>query len=407
MSDSGRTMILTYRYRLLPTKRQHQALVAILESQRELYNAALLERIDCYRKTGLRRTFIDQCKALTEWRGLEESAAAQPLKLQRWTLKRVDQAFEAFFRRCKAKDSRAGFPRFRGEGWWKTFGFREFAGIRLDGKRLRWSGMPGGLRIHLHRSLPAGTPLSCSFTRDGGGWHVSLQMRVAASEARGQTTAVGVDVGLSNLAALSTGEMLPNHRHAKRAERELRRRLRALSRCQRGSKRRAKVRQKARRLHLKIASTRATYLHQVSADLVGRFDLIAVEKLNIKGLARGMLAKPVRDASWGMLRQYLAYKAEKAGARLVEVDPRYTSQTCPECGQVAAKDLKQRVHECDCGCVLDRDVAAARVILHRAVAGPGAGNVAGCGVRSLGNTSTAVVAERRYQRSERRMALGQ
>ena len=92
--------------------------------------------------------------------------------------------------------------------------------------------------------------------------------------------------------------------------------------------------------------------------------MIAVEKLNIKGLAGGMLAKEVHDVSWGRLVQMLRYKAARAGGELIEVDPRYTSQTCPECGIIKKKELSERVHRCrPCGCVLDRDVAAARVIL--------------------------------------------
>ena len=96
-------MILTYRYRLLPTKRQHAALAAICEAQRILYNAALEERIGCYRATGKTRTFIDQAKALTTCRRDLPEMAALPVTLQRWTLKRLDEAFAGFFRRVKAR----------------------------------------------------------------------------------------------------------------------------------------------------------------------------------------------------------------------------------------------------------------------------------------------------------------
>lgn len=297
---------------------------------------------------------------------------------------------QGFFRQMKQEGQRrAGHPRFRGERW-RTFGFSEFSGIRLVGRRLYWNTMPGGLRVRFHRALPEGKPLACSFTRTDKGWTACFQMSVETAEPRATTRPVGLDIGLTTLAALSTGERIPNLRHAKRVEREERRRQRALSRCKRGSARRAKIRQRLARLRRKVADTRATYLHQISAGLVRRFDLIAVEKLDIGGMARSALSKHIHDASWGQLRQKLAYKAARAGAQVIEVDPRNTSQTCPECGQVAVKDLKQRVHNCACGCVLDRDVAAARVILHRAVAGPGALNVTGYGVRALGNTDRQI-----------------
>lgn len=108
-------MIIAYRYRLLPTKRQHRALEQLLESQRQLYNAALEERIDAYRKAGITRTYIDQTKALTEWRRSDAEAGAFPLRLQRATLKRLDEAFEGFFRQV-TRGKKAGFPRFRGKG---------------------------------------------------------------------------------------------------------------------------------------------------------------------------------------------------------------------------------------------------------------------------------------------------
>ena len=113
-------MILTHRYRLLPLKCQHRALERLCASQRELYNAALEERIDCYRKTG---TYIDQCKALTECRHELPEMGEHPANLQRWTLKRLDAAFQGFFRRLKARKGKAGFPRFRGKGRWEAFGF--------------------------------------------------------------------------------------------------------------------------------------------------------------------------------------------------------------------------------------------------------------------------------------------
>ena len=123
-------------------------------AQRELYNAALEERIDCYRKTGKTRTYIDQCKELTQCRRELPSMGELPVNLQRWTLKRLDDAFQGFFRRLKARSGKAGFPRFRGKGRWEAFGFAEFSGIRFDGKRLRFAGMPGGLKcIYIARCL--------------------------------------------------------------------------------------------------------------------------------------------------------------------------------------------------------------------------------------------------------------
>ncbi|WP_435018530.1 RNA-guided endonuclease InsQ/TnpB family protein [Tundrisphaera sp. TA3] len=363
------TIVLTYKFRLLPNRRQHWTLEEIIESQRVLYNAALMERIDCYRKTGRTPNKNEQFKELTELRKFE-CFAGIPLNLQRWTLKQLDDSYQAFFRRVKNRGGKAGHPRFRGKGRWQSFGFSEFSGITLREGRIRFKGLPGSLRIHLHRPLPKGKPLSCTFTRGHKGWYVCLQYRVPVQPLPATGQQVGIDVGLTTLATLSTGEAIANPRHTKRAEKELRRRQRALSRCKKGSNRRKKVKASVTWLHAKIANSRKTHLHQTSAKLVRENDLIAVEKLNVKGLSSGMLAKGVNDAGWSILKNYLAYKAAWAGRELVEVKAAGTSQTCPNCGAVAKKTLSERTHRCDCGCVIDRDHAAARIILARAVVSP-------------------------------------
>jgi len=355
----------------------------MLDSQRTLYNAALEERIGAWRR-GVSLTYIDQCKGLTECRKALPEMAATPLNIQRGTLKRLDEAYKAFFRRAKVRSGKAGFPRFRGGGWFNSFDFNEFAGIRFDGKRLRWSGMPSGLRVHLHRPVPEGKILTAKFKRDAKGWSVCFVIRVETPEKRIVSSAVGIDVGIKTLAATSDGLLIPNPHAARRAERELRRRQRALARCKRGSNNRRKARSRVARLHAKVVNARATRLHQISAMLVNRYDAIVVEALNVKGLSKGILARDVHDAGWSGLREMMRYKAAKAGAHFIEVDPKFTSQTCPDCGSLKAKTLAERMHECACGCVLDRDVAAARVILSRAGMGPGVLKLGGCAVAAPG-----------------------
>jgi len=363
-------MILTYRYRLLPSKRQHATLMAICESQRQLYNAALEERIDCYRKTEKTRTFIDQTKSLTICRRDLPEMAALPVTLQRWTLKRLDEAFAGFFRRVKVRKGKAGFPRFRGKSWWESFGFAEFSGIRFEGKRLRFKGMPSGLRVHTHRELPPAANIrSCVFRRDGRGWVVCLAVAIEAAEKRPVAGAVGIDLGLKVFAYCSDGVILPNPQIARRAERKMRVAQRALARCKRGSNQRRKVKARLARLHKKIANTRSTWLHQKSAEIVNRTDLIAVENLNVKNMIRHpTMARSIADASWSKFLGFLAYKAEKAGVHFVRVDPRKTSQKCSGCGELVPKSLAVRTHSCPhCGLVIDRDWNAARNILQAGI----------------------------------------
>ena len=385
-------MILTYRYRLVPTKRQHRALEAILEAQRQLYNAALEERIDAYRKEGVGRTFFDQVKALTQWRQEDPEARALPVSLQRTTLKRLDEAYKAFFRRVKL-GGKPGFPRFRGKGWFDSFGFRQFCGITLREGRLRFKGMPGSLRIHQHRPMPPDSSVkSCTVRRDAKGWAVGFAVDHSTPPLREPVRAVGVDLGISTFAVLSDGKAIPSLRAARRAERRLRIVQRALARKVRGSRSRRKARVEVQRCHAATVRRRTNHLHQASARLIRDYDLIAIEALQVKGLACSALAKDVRDASWGRFISMLAYKAERAGARLIEVDPRNTSQDCSTCGVRVPKELNERQHRClHCGLSIDRDLNAARNILNRAGVGPGLRNEAGCGMRAGGSLGEPTV----------------
>jgi len=382
------SMILTYRYRLLPTRRQHRALEEILESQRQLYNAGLEERIDAYRKAGVTRTYFDQTKALTEWRAQDPDATGLPLRLQRATLKRLDEAYKGFFRRVKL-GGKPGFPRFRGKGWFDSFGFREFSGITLRGARLRFKGMPGALRVHLHRPMPPGSVIrSCTVRRDARAWMVGFAVELPVPPLREVANTAGVDLGISVFAVLSDGGAIPSLKAARRAERNLRKAQRALARKARGSQGRRKAQSVVRRCHAGTARRRANHLHQASARLVRDYDAIAIEALQVKGLARSALAKDVHDASWARFISMLRYKAERAGTRLIEVDPRNTTQDCSACGTKVPKELGDRRHEClHCGLSIDRDLNAARNILSRAGVGPGLHNVAGCGMRAGGNLS--------------------
>jgi putative transposase len=385
-SGSLLSMILAYRYRLLPSKPQHRKLESILESQRQLYNAGLEERIGAYRTAGINRTYYDQTKALTEWRQSDPEGAALAVTIQRGTLRRLDLAYKGFFRRLKAGNA-PGFPRFRGKGWFDSFCFSEFAGVSLERGRLRFKGMPGALRVHLHRQMPSeATIKSCTVRRDVKGWTVSFGVEVQEAPLRRCERAVGLDLGISTFATLSDGGVIPSLNAARRSERRLRLVQRSFSRKKRGSNSRVKARRALARCHAAIVRRRATHLHQASVRLVRDYDVIAIEALNVRGLARGRLAKAVQDASWSKFILMLRYKAERAGARVIEVDSQGTTQDCSRCGRWVPKDLGDRQHDCPhCGLSIGRDLNAARNVLNRAGVGPGLRNVADDGMRAGGN----------------------
>jgi putative transposase len=204
-------------------------------------------------------------------------------------------------------------------------------------------------------------------SRSCGKWYVCFQIElpdVAAAER--PFAPIGIDLGLTSLVALSNGETVPTPQHTKLASKRQRRLHRALARCKRGSKRRQKAKLRLARHSAKTANQRRDFSHKLSRQIVDRFSHIAMEDLNIKGLAAGRLAKSVHNAAWNQLVRMTIYKAANAGSVVVLVDPRGTSQTCPECGMIHRKALAERVHACNCGYHADRDVAAARIVLMRA-----------------------------------------
>jgi len=383
-------MHLTYHYRLMPTTAQHRSLERILEMQRQLDNSALQEQRDAWRLKEKSITNFDQTKSLTVVRKDDpEGYGGLPVAPSRWTLTRLDLAYAAFFDRLKATNGRAGLPRFRGMNGWRSLGFSEFSGIRLIGSKLLFKSMPGRLKVHFHRPLPADAPIrSCVFTKDDKGWSVAFQVEIAVAVAViNERLPVGIDVGVEHLATLSIGEPIANPRFGAAAAPAIRRAARKLSRAGRGSKRREKTKRQLLRQRRKLAKYRKTYLHQVNASLARRFGAIAVEDLSVANMtrsAKGTVDRPgtkvkqksglnreLLDTSPATLIAMIAYKAERAGGRFVKVNARGTSQTCAECGALLQKDLSVRIHSCPhCQTEVHRDVNAARNLPKRAVAGP-------------------------------------
>lgn len=361
-------MILSYKYRLFPNRSQAEALTGMLGALCDLYNAALQQRIEAYRRCGKTLRYVDQAAELKEVRADDERLAGFSFSTEQQVLRRLDKAFAAFFRRLKSTKGKAGFPRFRAKSMFDSAEVRVGDGMTIrKSKRLGIVGIPGETKVKWHRPLPADAKLGGAvLSRSCGRWFVCFQIELPDTEPRADFVPIGIDLGLTSLIALSNGELTATPQITRTASKGLRRRQRALSRRKRGSRGRSKAKLLVARYQAKAANRRRDAAHKLSADITGRFSHIAMEDLNIKALARGMLAKAVHNAGWAQLAGMIAYKAAKAGGVVSLVDPRGTSRTCPECGTYAPKTLAMREHRCDCGCILDRDVAAAREILRRA-----------------------------------------
>jgi putative transposase len=403
------SLVLTYKYRLLCTRAQHAALAAILEAQRQLYNAALAERIDSYQRSlleverGLRAkphtiTYFDQTNSVTKCRQALPEMAAVPTFLQHWTLKKLDDAYKAFFRRVKTGTGAPGFPKFRGRDYWDSFGFSQNGGFRFDGSRLRCKGIPGGLRIHLHRPLPGDIGArghrsdalrSITITRDPGGrkWWICIACRVTPpTRCQSTSAAIGLDVGVTKAIAQSDNVMIPLPAAIKSARKLKRLRQKALSRAVKGGKRRAKAKLRLARIAAQDTRRRKAWHHRQAARLTRCYRTIGLEDLQISNMVRSAkgtvegpgsnvrakagLNRSILEVGWGGLRQKLEYKAARDGAAIVAVPPAGTSQTCSLCGYRAAENRRsQAVFVCGrCGHRENADINAAKVIRAKALA---------------------------------------
>ena len=357
-------MVRVYRYRIYPTRAQDAALRETLYRLRELYNAALQHRRDAYRKRGEGVSAYGQMRELAGVREVRPEYAEIHTHLLQDALTRLDRAYRAFFRRVKAGET-PGFPRFKGRGRYRTFTFKDAAnhnGVRLlaGGKRVKLAGI-GNVKVKLHRPV-GGRIKQASVSLDGDGhWYIAFACAdVPARPLPPLDTSVGIDVGITTFAALSDGTMVDNPRPYEMAQRSLATAQRRASRRKRGSKRRRKAVELLAKQSARVQRVRLDFHHKTAHAIVQRFGSIAVEDLNVKGLARMRLAKQVHDAGWAQFTTILANKAESAGREFYRVDPRGTSQECSGCQERVPKGLHVRVHACPhCGLVLDRDVNAA------------------------------------------------
>jgi putative transposase len=351
-------VIRTFRYPLRPNKAQEAVLDVYLWRCQQLYNAALEQRRDAYQKQGKTLSWVDQFKDLTELRQGDADFGAVPAKILRSALKRLDLAYQAFFRRLKTGE-KPGFPRFRGRDRFKSFSLM-FA-PSINGSKILVPKL-GHVRFHEYRPIK-GKPLDASIRKDSTGkWWVGIQCDLGEPPAKLKPVShVGVDVGLTSFATLSTGEHIDNPRYFRALESLLAKRQRSLSLKKRGSKSRGHAKKLVARAHEHIKNQRLDFVRKLAVSLFSRFDLVSYEDLNIRGMVHGNLSKSIYDAAWGLLGHALACKAEEAGKWAVTVDPRGTSQRCSRCGALPLlrKTLADRVHFCSCGPPMDRDENAA------------------------------------------------
>ncbi|MEV4867004.1 RNA-guided endonuclease InsQ/TnpB family protein [Streptomyces ossamyceticus] len=394
-------MIRAYKFLLRPTARQTVALGEMLRDHCSLYNGALQERRDAYRhasKTSVK--YGDQSAQLKEIRAFDpERQGRWSFSSQQATLRRLDKAFAAFFRRVKAGQT-PGYPRFKGVGHFDTVAFPK------DGDGCRWDSTPrdrqtrvrlqgvGHVRVHQHRPVQ-GRVKTISVKREGSRWYVVLACDEVSVEELPPTGAiVGIDMGVAHFLTTSDGEHVANPHFLQAMADELAEAQRHLATFpkrtrQRTKKHRAAAR-KVAKLHGRIRRQRADFHHKMARGLITGHDVIAHERLNTAGMtkspaskadpeqpgsflpngaaAKAGLNRSILDAGWAQFLTILANKAESAGRLVVPVDARNTSRTCPVCGHVAKENrVTQERFQCTaCGFAANADHVGAANVLNRA-----------------------------------------
>jgi putative transposase len=385
----------SYKFRLRkpPTSPQHTRLSECLESHRSLYNAALEERRESWEWWKQRRDSLNppprpkvnygtQSAQLKEIRALCPEDARWSFSSQQATLRRLNRAFVAFFKRCKKGVEEPGYPRFKAAHRFDSVEWPK------DGDGCRWKPEArgvylrgiGDVKVDMHRRMQ-GVVKTIRVKGDGRRWYVVFSCdQVPAKPLPAVDRPVGIDVGVTTFLATSDGAFIENPRSGKVGANPLADANRVLSRKKRGSNNRTAARGVVANRHRKIANRRRDFHHKVARHLVTYHDIICIEDLQIVNMTastsgtveepgtnvaqKAGLNRSILDAGWGQFRSILTGKAEEAGRRLIAVDPRYTSQTCLRCRHVQGGNRVGTVFRClACGFEAHADTVGACNVL--------------------------------------------
>lgn len=385
-----------FKFRIYPSRSQISYFENCFSMCRHFYNWALEERETAYKSNQTKLKYKDQqngillrVKEEKPWFTSVHSQALQNV------LRRLDNAYLAFFRRCK-KGEAPGFPKYKKYGQWSSLTFAQYNTTKPieDSFYVPKLGM---VKIRKHREFPEGTKIkTLEITKDGDKWFACFSCEIDRSTPEPKqdfSSSVGIDLGVHDLAYPSEGEPIKAPRFLKASMNNLKKLQRKFSATEKGSKKRKKLLKAISKTHYRIRCLRKDFIHKVVNQILQQHDLIVIEDLNIRNMVRrpkaivdgkggfmqnGATAKAglnnsILDSCWGMLKETLSYKAEALGKTLLLVNPAWTSQKCSSCGEIVKKSLSTRTHKCHtCGYSDHRDKNAAL-------------NILALGIQSLGN----------------------
>ena len=382
-------MKLAHQYRLRPTKQQVVLFEQWLELLRRQYNYRLGERFSWWEQN---RSDVNACPLICHLPRLRNNPDYYSQKRDLLNTKKLfpeygsihSQVLQDCVKRVKttfdrwlkgdSSGKRSGRPRFKGKGRYRSFCFPQMKQDCIQRNAIKLPTI-GKVKLILHRPLPDGFKVkTATITCKADGFYVTLTLEdTTVPEIKpdiNPSLMIGIDMGLKEFLTDSTGEAVAIPQHYRKAQKQLRVLQKRVSRAKKGSKRRQKAVNQLAKQHKRVADKRKDFHFKTANQLLSKYDVIAHEELNIKGLARTRLAKSVNDAGWGSFLSILKVKAEKAGLLTIGVKASGTSQDCSSCGVKVPKKLHERWHSCQCGCELDRDHNAAINIKNKAEGHP-------------------------------------
>jgi putative transposase len=422
-------MRLAYQYRLLPTAQQIADMDRWVDMLRMQYNWMLSERFRWWEEN---RSSVNACPLICYLPELKEQPdyysqkrSLVLLKQDRpWykdihsqvlqdMVKRVKLAFDRYLA-GDSNGNRSGKPRFKGQGRYRSFTYPQASIDWIDGNKIELPKL-GTVKVVWHRTLPNGFDIKTTIvTKKADGWYITLTLEdvsvpeLVPNVEPAWDNSIGIDVGLEKFASDSDGNFEPIPQHFRRAETKLQGLQQKVANAKKGSRARKLLVRKIARLHQKVMRQRKQFHFETAGKILGKADVVFVEDLKIKNMskrakpkqdetgkflpngqaAKSGLNKSIADAGWSQFVDILTFKAEKAGHRVVKVDPKGTSQHCAVCLNKVPKDLSERWHSCPhCGNEMDRDTNAAILI-----------KKVGLGIASLKNAQPGK-AQRSYRRA--------
>lgn len=349
-------MIRTYKRKLKPTKEQESRIISWIGTCRVVYNLGLEIKIAAYKTHGKSVSAYDLQKQITELRREYTWIKDVPVGSLQAVTERLEAAYKSFFKG-------GGFPKWASKKKFRSIHFKSEVKIDKDTVRLPKLGA-----VRMFKDSPIeGKPKTAQIVIEPTGLFVCIQCEISDSKLCGESqAAIGIDMGIANFGVFSDGTMIENPKHFAKYERKLRIENRSLARKKKGSNSWKKQAKKLSKLHYTIGNVRKDFLHNISTGIARKYSTVFLEDLNVRDMSKNRnLSKHILDCGWSMFRTMLEYKTN-----VVKVNPKYTSQTCNECGN---KDVKNRVSQSkfictNCGHVSNADHNAAKNIMSKGIA---------------------------------------